>query len=308
MYYLLAFFIFSLIVLIIGIISCQKAQQIRVVKTANQEILNQKFSELTKDLLRLSKEKTQLEQDIANKRQAEETLYNQTKNRILEQSLLFQENITNASEEYVRQLEESYDLAEDLYDKKLQQLKIDEQNAVAALEKIQNSLNAAAKAQLREREKEEKLDFYKVALSLIDMDDVIKLESLKPTLHQPIVLSKLIWTTYFQKQITEMCNRVLGNKTVCGIYKITNLKTKQCYIGQSVDVADRWKQHSKCGLGIEASATNKLYNAMQKDHLWNFTFELLEECPREQLNEKERQWIQMYQADSLGYNTLKGNK
>jgi len=36
------------------------------------------------------------------------------------------------------------------------------------------------------------------------------------------------------------------------------------------------KQHCKCGLGIDASATNKLYNTMQKDGVWNFTFELLE--------------------------------
>ena len=76
--------------------------------------------------------------------------------------------------------------------------------------------------------------------------------------------------------MTELCDRVLGKNIVCGIYKITNLVTEQCYIGQSVNCSDRWKQHCKCGLGIEASSTNKLYNAMQKDGVWNFTFELLE--------------------------------
>jgi len=102
------------------------------------------------------------------------------------------------------------------------------------------------------------------------------LENLKASLHNPVILSKLIWTQFFQKQTNELCDRVLGKKIVCGIYKITNLLTEQCYIGQSVDIAKRWKDHCKCGLGIDASATNKLYNSMQQDGIWNFSFELLE--------------------------------
>jgi len=50
--------------------------------------------------------------------------------------------------------------------------------------------------------------------------------------------------------MTALCDRVLGKKVICGIYKITNLLTNECYIGQSVNISDRWKQHCKCGLGI----------------------------------------------------------
>ena len=92
------------------------------------------------------------------------------------------------------------------------------------------------------------------------------------------------------------------------IYKITNKQTGDIYIGQSVNVADRWKQHVKCGLGIDASATNKLYNNMQKYGVWNFTFEILQKCTRDKLNEKERFWIQMYQSNKVGLNVTKGNK
>ena len=117
------------------------------------------------------------------------------------------------------------------------------------------------------------------------------LENLKSSFHKPVVLSKLIWSQYFQKQMTQLCDRILGKRTVCGIYKITDLLTEQCYIGQSLDISKRWKDHCKCGLGIDASSTNKLYNAMQKDGVWNFSFELLEECSKELLNEKESFWI-----------------
>ena len=47
---------------------------------------------------------------------------------------------------------------------------------------------------------------------------------------------------------------------------------------------------------------------MQNTGVWNFTFELLEECPRDKLNEKERFWIEMYQSNKVGMNLTKGNK
>lgn len=47
-----------------------------------------------------------------------------------------------------------------------------------------------------------------------------------------------------------------------GIYKITNLLTGDCYIGQAIDINKRWKEHCKCGLGIDTPLGNKLYKAM----------------------------------------------
>lgn len=178
----------------------------------------------------------------------------------------------------------------------------------AEIDKIRSSLSAGVEARLREQEKKEKINFYKLSINETDLSDVKVLENLKPTLHKPVILSKLIWTQYFQKQMNELCDRVLGKESVCGIYKITNLLTEQAYIGQSVNVADRWKQHCKSGLGIDASATNKLYNAMQKYGVWNFSFELLEQVhQRNLLNEKEKFWIDMYQSNKFGYNSTKGN-
>lgn len=73
-----------------------------------------------------------------------------------------------------------------------------------------------------------------------------------------------------------------------------------------MNIADRWKAHIKCGLGIEASSTNKLYKAMQNSSLWYWTFELLEECEKNKLNEREKFWINFYQSDKTGYNMTKG--
>jgi group I intron endonuclease len=108
--------------------------------------------------------------------------------------------------------------------------------------------------------------------------------------------------------MTTLCNNILGTKVVCGIYKITNLNTNLCYIGQAVDMATRWKTHCKCGLGIDTPQANKLYKAMQEDGVWNFSWELLEECPQSQLNEKEAEYIEIYQSKDYGYNTQAGRK
>jgi len=117
--------------------------------------------------------------------------------------------------------------------------------------------------------------FYKIQISEKQIKDIKQLEEWKNNLNDPTIVSKIIWSSYILKPTTDLCNRVLGSSVTCGIYKITNDLTKEIYIGQSVNIADRWKQHIKCGLGIDASSTNKLYNNMQNNGVWNFTFELL---------------------------------
>lgn len=169
---------------------------------------------------------------------------------------------------------------------------------------ISQKLAAAKAAQLREREIEE--EFYKLTISEQDLADVKRLLELRFSFRNTNLMSKLVWSEYFLKITNQLCTRILKDKTVIGIYKITNLVTKQSYIGQSVDIASRWKQHIKCGLGIDASHTNMLYNSMQKYGVWNFAFELIEQCSKEQLNEREKFYISLYQTDKFGYNMTQG--
>ena len=118
----------------------------------------------------------------------------------------------------------------------------------------------------------------------------------------------LIWQTYWQPLAKKKFPIILQDKTKIGIYKITNTQTDESYIGQSIDVYKRWCEHCKAGVGIDTPPGNKLYRAMQDDGLENFTFELLCECPKESLNEKEKFFIELYQSDTFGYNSTSGNK
>lgn len=91
---------------------------------------------------------------------------------------------------------------------------------------------------------------------------------------------------------------------VCGIYKITNKINGKCYIGQSNDIHRRWKQE----LAPNAKLNPHLARAFEKYGIDNFEFEIIEECQREQLNEREQFYIEIYHSidPKLGYNKTEG--
>ena len=98
------------------------------------------------------------------------------------------------------------------------------------------------------------------------------------------------------------------SEKICGIYKITNLVNGKVYIGQSQDIYSRWKEHKYARNKRDCFA---LYGAFKKYGLDNFSFEIVECCPFEQLNEKEIYYISQYHSyvgdtKSNGYNMTKG--
>lgn len=92
-----------------------------------------------------------------------------------------------------------------------------------------------------------------------------------------------------------------------GIYKITNNINNNCYIGQSIHIEERWKEH-KSKYNWEKENKKPLYLAFQKYGLENFSFEIIEECKPEQLNLKEQYWIDYYNSYNNGYNMTSGGE
>ena len=230
-----------------------------------------------------------------------------------------QEMSSNAFKNYCDILEKRYKEVEEEHDMEVEalntaysnlQLKLlrEADEVRSDLDKIKATRTAAIEAARREKDIENNLTFYCLDISDADKRDIAKLEALKPSLNKPRVLSMLIWQTWFQKPLKALSANVVGATDVTGIYKITNIKTKECYIGQAMHIKERWAEHAKCGLGIDTPAGNKLYKAIQEFGLWNFSFEVLEECPREQLNEKEKYYIDLYSSYDYGYNSTRGNK
>ena len=87
-----------------------------------------------------------------------------------------------------------------------------------------------------------------------------------------------------------------------GIYKIENKINGKVYIGQSIDILRRWREHRVAAHNNEAP----LYRAIRKYGLESFNFEVIEECCREELNDKEINYIIEYDSFYTGYNLTTG--
>lgn len=188
------------------------------------------------------------------------------------------------------------------------QYEVDLQKTQEALKSLKATKAAAIEAARKEKLINRKQEDFCLRIPVEEQNDVSILKSVRNRITKPRAVSMVIWSQYYQPVAKKIFPQILGNEDKCGIYKITNQETGECYIGQAKDIRKRWNEHAKCGLSIDTPQGNKLYKAMQEYGLEHFSFELLEECPAEELNEKERYFISLYSADTLGYNSQKGNK
>lgn len=160
---------------------------------------------------------------------------------------------------------------------------------------------AAINAAKRAEEMKESKDFYRIKLTLEDVEEIKKLRSILPYLRDKEPLNKVIWKVYYEKPLNDLIGRVIGPGIHTGIYKITDIENDKCYVGQAASLTDRWKQHVKRGVGAETPTRNKLYPAMLEKGPENFTFEVLEECDRADLDAREDYFQEFYQAVTWGY-------
>lgn len=171
-----------------------------------------------------------------------------------------------------------------------------------SLADLESKEKAAVAAKKRAYEKEHQKDFYRIMISEEDAAEIKRLrETARLFKDGGDALSKVIYKVYYDKPCTDMIGRVVGNNRITGIYKITNIQNGMTYVGQSVDIGSRFKQHIKKGTGADGAVTNKLYTAMLATGIENFTFEIIEECSEEKLNEREQYYQQFFGSREFGY-------
>lgn len=193
-----------------------------------------------------------------------------------------QEEAVLSFENYKKSLEEK----KILYEKEISLVKLE-------LEDFHRQREAINEAIKRERELSEKEDFYKIQLSLDDIEDIRLLKSMTSRLRHREIIPKLIWDSLISRPTNEMIKRVVGDK-VGGIYKITYVPTGESYIGKTVSFKDRWKNHIQTALGMEKAASSTLHTHMARNGVWNYSFEILEEVSKEKQSEREKFYINLY--------------
>ena len=282
----------------------------RLLQAQNQ--LNEKISNLNNDYNSLIKEidflkgKKKILDDSYQQASLNAEMYCQKANELASEKFAqsaeqmaqrYQQAEDNYQQEYLKAIEESTKEYTNLIIQKQEELNKISQELVEAKAKQ----NAIVEANKRAEEVKQKEQFYKLNLSEIDIEEIKKLRSIIPYLRSAEPINKVIWKVYYEKSYTDLIGRVIGQGIHTGIYKITNIENQKCYIGQAVNIADRWKQHIKRGVGAEAPTRNKLYPAMYELGPEQFTFEILEECDKSLLDSREDYWQEFYQAKEFGY-------
>ena len=97
-----------------------------------------------------------------------------------------------------------------------------------------------------------------------------------------------------------------------GIYKIENLINHKKYIGQSIEIERRWINHKYLGKNQrDYDCCYYIHSALRKYGIENFDFSIIELCNIDELDEKEKYWINYYNTcvgkeNSWGYNLTEG--
>ena len=301
-------FLIIVIVVIVGLFCYWYSLRSQQIKLQEKEIHLQDKQEAiqqgyTTKIIEAEKRLTSIEEKIQQKERIFNQKYNFEEQTIQSRLKEYKELKQKSIDQQIQLYRSRYQDEKAEYEQELSQLQGEVQAAAASLQTLKQTRKAAYQAILRQKEVKNKANDYRLIPSDIQLSDIKKLEKVKLELAKPRILSMLIWQTYWQPLAKVKFPVILKDKTKMGIYKITNSQTNQCYIGQAVDIYKRWNQHCKAGLGIDTPPGNKLYKAMQEYGLQNFTFEILLECNRDELNEKEKYFISLYQADTYGYNS-----
>ena len=283
----------------------EKIKEENRIQIETQHWIEQENNRLQAEANKLLAEKNSAKEQIeilnssigAMEKQAQEAadLFYQTKMQVAT------ENLERALELEAQKYQENVQSFKTQYDETvsslMEQYKSLEEN-VALMRSTNDAAVAAAK---RAEEMKDQQNYYRIHLTDADIHEIELLRQVEPHLRDKEPLNKVIWKCYYEKPTTDMIGRVIGSGIHTGIYKITEIETSKCYVGQAANLADRWKQHIKRGVGAEAPTRNKLYPAMIAAGPENFTFEIVEECDRTLLDEREDYWQDYFKAKEFGY-------
>lgn len=317
------------VMIILLVLYCQRSKNKQDVvyrelseKLNAQYILNNKLKDKLKDKEKLDQELVYQNNALKDNNQILKANYEDWTNKIktIEDSVLKK---TQDYERYVANIEKDKEEIKNSYTKSIEEYQTEYHQVLSsAAEDLKNTLFSLQTQLLDAKQKQDSLvaiakkkmteenqrKYHMVQITEDELKEIQSLRQAGKILKNPVPLNKVIWKTYYEKPTALLIGRIFGQSSIIsGIYKITNIENDMCYIGQSVNIAERFKQHIKRGLGAEVATKTKLYTALEEFGVENFTFEVIDECQPSQLNEREKYWIDFYHGVDFGYNSTAGN-
>lgn len=110
-------------------------------------------------------------------------------------------------------------------------------------------------------------------------------------------ISSIEWRKIWLPKAQDMANE--HDLAHAGIYRLVLKEDENvCYVGQAVNIKDRWYQHIKKMIGVDVKGNEKLYNYRPEDFYWT----VVELIPQYMLNEREHYWIEFFGCKEKGLN------
>ena len=137
------------------------------------------------------------------------------------------------------ELEQQLDVVKKYHQKYIDKLESEVNQLKEELQSLQETKAAAIAAARKEKEIQENKNDYCLILPIEESNDIEILRGIIKRIAKPRSILMAIWQAYYSPIAKQKFPKILGKTNVCGIYKITNQETGECYIGQAVDVRRR---------------------------------------------------------------------
>ena len=240
--------------------------------------------------------KESLQRELGNYKESQEqqikdyfkNMYNDRKREIDSEIEKYISDQRAAAENFIQEYKSKQEVAEQEY-----------KDILEILEDFRKRREVVNQQVLREKEAQENTDFYRIQLTDNEIEDLKIIKEIEHKFNNKEILHKAAFDCYIRRPLQEMEKRVLNGRKPSGIYIITYIPTGEIYIGKSTDINNRWQEHCKSAYGVGTIAHSSLHTKMARDGIWNFTFQVLEEVPKEKLGEREKYWIEQYGATTL---------
>lgn len=293
----------ALLVLSILLIKQYKQQQEVIQINFERQQYNQQLQE---EISQLERQKESLEESFNNKSEALARLNDSVESTAREYEAIARQRAEKEYQDKVASLESDYQKRNAELEGQTRQALLDYKMVQTKIKDLQAKQLAYVQMKQREEQMEKQQDYFRLIVSKEDQQDVQFLREVQARLVHKEAIDKIIWDVYYKPAYDVLMAHLFDKSDkVCGIYRITCITNNKAYIGQSVDIRERFRQHIKSALTY-TSTTNKLYQEMKDKGVNNFVFEILERIPREQLNEREVYWIDFCKTKEFGLNGTKG--
>lgn len=222
---------------IIGIISYNVGHNQTVqLEEINNDKLKQERQQLIQENQRIQQEFDFKQKTIQDAEKLRQEKLNSLQKEYQSKEQILQDALKQKEENFKITLENQKSRMYNDFEEKKLKIKIETEALEHELTQMRKARKATIEANKRAAAVQEDKENYSLQINAADANDIRTLESIRHLLVKPRILSMLIWQTYYQPLAKKLFPRILGQGKVCGIYKITNSETEECYIGQAVSI------------------------------------------------------------------------